>query len=162
VDRCGELLKEFDARSENAKKQKGDNPLLISRTNAGAEAGLSRDQIKTAVRVASVPREEFERAAESEKPGRGRIARLRSAQLRLVVGDMVFAIARSGVRTVLLSGSRHGWKPYGGCLHADTAGSGSAFLAVNRSEARGIEKESRRFQRAAWPRCDSRVLLFSF
>jgi hypothetical protein len=68
VRRCGELLKQFDARPQNAAKQSGDVPALISRAEAGADAGMSTHQIKTAVRVANVPAEQFEHAVESDKP----------------------------------------------------------------------------------------------
>ncbi|ANK84167.1 MULTISPECIES: hypothetical protein [unclassified Rhizobium] len=68
IQRAGELLKEFDARPGNAAKQSGDAPTLISRREAGEAAGMSKDQQVTAVRVANVPAEEFERQVESDAP----------------------------------------------------------------------------------------------
>jgi hypothetical protein len=73
VQRSGELLKEFDARPQNAvkpdpEKQKEGTGLLISRTEAGASAGMSERQVKTAVRVANIPKPEFERLIESDNP----------------------------------------------------------------------------------------------
>lgn len=66
--RVGDLLKEFDGRPQNAMKQSRDAPTLISRREAAEQAGLSRDQQVTAVRIANVPAEEFEAAIESDKP----------------------------------------------------------------------------------------------
>jgi hypothetical protein len=68
VRRCGELLKQFDGRPQNAAKQSGDAPTLISRREAAANAGISKDQQVTAVRVANVPAEQFEQAVESDQP----------------------------------------------------------------------------------------------
>lgn len=68
VRRAGELLKEFDARPQNASKQNGSTPTLIGRREAGEQAGMSRDQQVTAVRVANVPAEQFEMAVESADP----------------------------------------------------------------------------------------------
>jgi hypothetical protein len=39
-----------------------------SRTEAAADAGMSRDQFKTAMRVGNVPKEDFERQIESANP----------------------------------------------------------------------------------------------
>jgi len=64
VQRCGELLKQIDARGEHMKS--GGAP--ISRREAADNAGLSKDQQVTAVRVANLPKEEFEAAIEAEKP----------------------------------------------------------------------------------------------
>jgi hypothetical protein len=68
IRRCGELLRQYDARPQNAAKQTDGAVPLISRSDAGANAGLSERQVKTAVRVANVPEEEFEAAVESDKP----------------------------------------------------------------------------------------------
>lgn len=69
VRRCGELLKQFDARPQNAAKQVADTGHLIqSRYGVGADAGMSERQIKTAVRVANVPLATFEEAVEAEAP----------------------------------------------------------------------------------------------
>ena len=68
--RCGELLKQFDGRPRNARKQNEGDPTLISasRGDVAREAGLSKDQQVTAVRVASLPQEDFEDAVESDNP----------------------------------------------------------------------------------------------
>lgn len=68
IRRCGELLKMFDGRSENAKKQSGVDPTLISQREAAERAGLSKDQQVQAVRMANIPEEQFEMQVEAEKP----------------------------------------------------------------------------------------------
>ena len=68
VRRCGELLKQFDGRPQNAMKQNDGGGTLISRREAAANAGMSKDQQVTAVRVANVPRDQFEQAVDGEKP----------------------------------------------------------------------------------------------
>jgi hypothetical protein len=68
VRRCGELLKQFDGRPQNAAKQMDGSDHLISRAEAGSNAGMSERQIKTAVRVANVPADQFEKVVESETP----------------------------------------------------------------------------------------------
>jgi hypothetical protein len=67
IRRCGELLREFDGRPRNSEKQKEGTHLLLRR-EAGANAGLSSNQVKTAVRVANVNGEVFEAAVEGENP----------------------------------------------------------------------------------------------
>jgi hypothetical protein len=62
------LLKQFDARPENAKHQSNGNGTLISQREAAHGAGLSKRQQVTAVRVANVREEDFESAIESENP----------------------------------------------------------------------------------------------
>ncbi|HEY2859966.1 MAG TPA: hypothetical protein VGJ21_16210 [Terracidiphilus sp.] len=77
IRRCGELLKEFDARPQNGNripadpsgaKQKVGAPPLVSRRDAAVSAGLSVEQQKTAVRVANVPAASFEAQVESDDP----------------------------------------------------------------------------------------------
>lgn len=74
IRRCGELLKEIEpqpGKRTDVEPRRGDSPRLTSppsRKEAAREAGLSRDQAKTALRVASVPREEFEEAVEAPHP----------------------------------------------------------------------------------------------
>lgn len=71
VKRCGELLQEFRAH-ENGKagrpKQNGVGAHPISQRQAAKEAGLSKQQEKTAVRVARIPGDEFESLVESGAP----------------------------------------------------------------------------------------------
>lgn len=66
VRRCGELLKMYDGRGRPA--QNGTGAHTISRQHAAREAGLSKYQTDTAVRVANVPAEIFERSVESDAP----------------------------------------------------------------------------------------------
>jgi hypothetical protein len=65
IRRCGELLKEFEPAKNQHDAQAAGGP---SRTKAAQEAGLSKRQEKTAVRVANVPEEEFEAQVESDSP----------------------------------------------------------------------------------------------
>jgi hypothetical protein len=70
IRRCGDLLKEILRPAEGGrpptKNRVGTDP--VSRTEAATEAGLSERQRKTALRVASVPKEDFERQIESDDP----------------------------------------------------------------------------------------------
>jgi hypothetical protein len=66
--RCGELLKQLPRGDEATRYgQAGAHP-PVTRTSAAADAGLSDHRRKTALRIASVPQAEFERAIESESP----------------------------------------------------------------------------------------------
>lgn len=67
VRRCGELLKQFDARPKNAEKQSVGAHTLFSRREIADQAGMSKHQQTTAVRVASIPEPEFEAAVESDE-----------------------------------------------------------------------------------------------
>lgn len=69
VRRAGELLKEFNQGVGNPafRPNGGDTPTITQR-QAAKDAGLSKDQEVTAVRVANVPQKEFEAAVESENP----------------------------------------------------------------------------------------------
>jgi hypothetical protein len=68
IQRAGELLKQFDARPQNAAKQKeGDRP-LISQQQMARDAGMSDHQRKQAVRIASISREDFEAQVDGDKP----------------------------------------------------------------------------------------------
>lgn len=58
VRRCGELLKEIPAKSGDRKG--GGTPAVSERAAAAKQAGLSTDQTKDALRVARVPRKDFE------------------------------------------------------------------------------------------------------
>lgn len=66
--RAGELLKQIP-RADGATRygQVGTVP-PVTRTQAATDAGLSERQRKTALRVASVPADEFERQIESASP----------------------------------------------------------------------------------------------
>jgi len=69
IQRCGDLLKQIDAAKNQHDAEKrsrlagvGGGP--STRREAGKGAGLSERQQKTAVRVANVPKDEFEAAVE--------------------------------------------------------------------------------------------------
>ncbi len=65
--RCGELLKQFDAREQT---QFGGvaTDTAVSQREVAEQAGLSKRQQVTAVRVASVPEEQFEALIEADSP----------------------------------------------------------------------------------------------
>lgn len=68
VRRAGELLKQIEPakNQHDASARVGSGP--SSRKGAGEDAGMSDRQIKTAIRVANVPADEFERQVESDQP----------------------------------------------------------------------------------------------
>jgi CRP-like cAMP-binding protein len=66
--RAGELLKLIQRADEATRYgQEGAHP-PVTRTQVATDAGLSEHQRKTALRVASVPAADFERAVESHAP----------------------------------------------------------------------------------------------
>lgn len=70
IRRCGELLKQVDGRGGDRTKTDGTDSsarMSISQRALAAQAGLSERQQVTAVRVANVPQETFERAVEGEE-----------------------------------------------------------------------------------------------
>jgi hypothetical protein len=66
IRRAGELLAEIDS----GQGKRTDKPCAPGGTKSEAadSAGLSRRQKVTALRVAAVPKEDFERAVESDRP----------------------------------------------------------------------------------------------
>jgi len=69
IRRAGELLKQIDRPEQGGRPPKnggGGHP--VSRTQAATEAGMSEQQRKDALRVASVPADDFERQVESDDP----------------------------------------------------------------------------------------------
>jgi hypothetical protein len=69
IDRCGALLKQIEPKASPAAKGKnGGSTPTISRRDVAKNAGLSKDQQVTAIRVNNVPRAEFERQVESDDP----------------------------------------------------------------------------------------------
>ncbi len=66
IRRAGELLGQVTPAT-GAHLKSGGAPTL-SRKQAATDAGMSRDQMHTALRVAKVPADEFERQVESENP----------------------------------------------------------------------------------------------
>ena len=69
IRRCGELLRAIK-QAPAGRPKLGVAPPPISRSQAVRDAGLSVDQRKTAIRVARIPKPEFEQAVESERPPR--------------------------------------------------------------------------------------------
>lgn len=69
IRRCGELLKQVEPKQgANQNIHDGTDMNVLIRTEAAKEAGLSEFKKVTALRVASVPQTEFERAVESDTP----------------------------------------------------------------------------------------------
>ncbi len=69
IRRCGELLREFDAKGKRTDLElSGGAPTKLSQREAAEGAGLSKDQQVAAVRVANVNGEVFEAAVEGENP----------------------------------------------------------------------------------------------
>jgi hypothetical protein len=69
IRRCGELLQQFQTGPDGGRpKGNGTGNDTVSQREAAAHAGMSKRQEVTAVRVASVPTEEFEAAVESDDP----------------------------------------------------------------------------------------------
>lgn len=80
IRRAGELLKQIEPQKGGDRKSEeyqraGGVPLIgditaapTSRKEAGEAAGMSDRQIKTAIRVANVPAEDFEKQVESHNP----------------------------------------------------------------------------------------------
>ena len=66
IRRCGELLQAIMPAKNQYENARGSGP--PSRTQAAEDAGLSRDQRRTALRVAAIAPEEFNRAVESDDP----------------------------------------------------------------------------------------------
>jgi hypothetical protein len=68
IRRCGVLLKRIKPARGGDRKSKGPRRPIDSRSSAAAQAGMSPRQRKTALRVANVPKAEFEKAVESPNP----------------------------------------------------------------------------------------------
>lgn len=67
IRRAGELLQQITPNPGARTDLEPSRP-TPTRLSAARDAGLSRDQMHTALRVASVPRDDFERQVESTKP----------------------------------------------------------------------------------------------
>ena len=66
MQRCGQLLKEFQTGPDGGRPSKnGGGTPTVSQRQAADEAGMSKDQEVQAVRVANVPDVEFEEAVEA-------------------------------------------------------------------------------------------------
>ncbi len=66
--RVGELLGQFKHPGARADQPRGSCPPRLTQRQAASDAGLSKDQEKTAVRVAKVPDDQFEAAVEGDEP----------------------------------------------------------------------------------------------
>lgn len=67
--RAGELLKAIEpAHGANQNIRDGSGPNVETRKDVGERAGMSDRQIKTAIRIANIPKREFEKAVESPNP----------------------------------------------------------------------------------------------
>ena len=66
IRRCGELLRAIKEHP-GGRKPVGAPP-HVSRSQAARDAGLSKDQKVSALRVARIPESEFEAAVESDDP----------------------------------------------------------------------------------------------
>lgn len=67
IRRCGQLLQEYQSPGARTDQPRGGSPPRSQR-EAAAQSGMSKDQEKTAVRIANVPAHEFEAAVESDDP----------------------------------------------------------------------------------------------
>lgn len=91
IERTGELLLEIDGRGGDPSKKVGDS-LFENRSHAAKNAGLSDDQRKQAVRIASIPKDEREALIEakpqfrcrSSPPGRLSLTRIASTLLLII------------------------------------------------------------------------------
>lgn len=69
IRRAGELLKQIEPAQGSHWESKRDGAVpSISRSQAADDAGMSERQRKTALRVASVPEDEFNAAVDSDEP----------------------------------------------------------------------------------------------
>jgi hypothetical protein len=69
IDRIGELAEEVPpAKNQHDAAERARGGVTPSRSQVASDAGISPDQLKTALRVHKVPREEFERQVESDNP----------------------------------------------------------------------------------------------
>lgn len=66
INRCGELLKQVDGRGNNQHSVGAHTTL--SQRQAAKDANLSKHQQVQAVRVANIPRDQFESLVESDNP----------------------------------------------------------------------------------------------
>lgn len=69
IRRAGELLKQIEpGHGQNQNISDGGDTKVLTRTDAARQAGMSERQQVTAIRVANVPADEFERQVESDNP----------------------------------------------------------------------------------------------
>jgi hypothetical protein len=68
ISRAGELLKQFDGRGGDRSKTTDDHGSAPTQRQAAELAGMSEHQQLQAVRVASIPKEQFEKLVEGDTP----------------------------------------------------------------------------------------------
>lgn len=69
IRRAGELYKQIpEARGANQNITSDSGPKVLTRKDAAESAGMSERQMKTAIRVANVPADDFNRQVESDNP----------------------------------------------------------------------------------------------
>ena len=68
VKRCGQLLKQYDGRGGDRSKSASADTSAPTQRDAASDAGMSKRQQVTAIRVANVPDDEFEASTESDDP----------------------------------------------------------------------------------------------
>jgi hypothetical protein len=68
VRRCGELLKQVEPQQGGDRRSNGGHAPVESRKSTADAAGLSDHQRKTALRLASIPKEEFHDAVGVDNP----------------------------------------------------------------------------------------------
>jgi hypothetical protein len=59
IKRCGDLLKEIESQQGGDRKSKDGRP-PFGQTQAASDAGMSRRQQKTAIRISAIPERQFE------------------------------------------------------------------------------------------------------
>jgi hypothetical protein len=71
IERCGEILKTIPAAKGGhavTPTAAADSGGPVGRMQAGRDAGMSNRQTVTALRVANVPKDQFEKQVESDNP----------------------------------------------------------------------------------------------
>ncbi len=68
IRRCGELLKQIEPANGANQNIRDGADRKVTRSSAATDAGLSERQKVTALRVASIPDEDFESQVESDSP----------------------------------------------------------------------------------------------
>lgn len=131
IRRAGELLKEFDGRGGDRSKSDGAGTSAPAQRQAAADAGMSKRQQVTAVRVANVPQQEFDAAVEGDDPPTvtalaemGKQARPKPTKLPTPKQAMEMAKAEPGLCVPARDGRFH-------CLVSDEERQlGDAYMAL--------------------------------
>lgn len=146
IDRCGELLKEIPPAhgARDGKRQEGALPPL-SRSQAATDAGLSEHQRKTALRIANIPKEEFEAAVESDNPPTVTALAERGKQLRTdhlggrdpedyhqgtLLQGVIFRWLRDAAAIDLMAAKRGLWPDELADLHRDLEGASELMANI--------------------------------